>query len=317
MNEMMIGASPPAWMRDALRCPRCHGPLDGEPACHNSACALGTFRVAPNGAPILIDFERSAIDDDMDIEEKAIGGRRGNLLRRIIKPFMGLTNGKGSIVAMANAASFLAKTPSPRVLMIGGGERWDGLDEFMAACPTAEFVNSDVYPTSNAHLLTDAHHLAFADETFDMVIAQAVLEHLLDPAVAADEFWRVLKKDGLVMADTPFLQAVHMGAYDFMRFTPLGQRALFKRFEELDVGVSAGPMSALRWAIEHALRSLFRTKYVAIALRPLTMPLNWIEQFSPKNRYALDACSGSYFIGRKSEHVATPREIIAAYRGQY
>ena len=116
-------------------------------------------------------------------------------------------------------------------------------------------------------------------------------------------------------ADTPFLQAVHMGAYDFTRFTPLGQRALFKRFTEIEVGISAGPMSALRWAIEHAVKSLVRGKAAAWLLRPFTLPLGWIEQFSPRNGYALDACSGSYFIGRKSNRTLTPQEIIAAYRG--
>jgi len=148
-----------------------------------------------------------------------------------------------------------------------------------------------------------------------LVVLQAVLEHLIEPHVAVEQIWRVLKKDGLVLADTPFLQAVHMGPYDFMRFTPLGQRALFKRFAELDVGISAGPMSALRWSLEHAARSLFRAKLPARILRPLTIPLGWIDQFSPSNRYALDACCGSYFIGRKSLHTAGPREIIESYRG--
>jgi SAM-dependent methyltransferase len=226
---------------------------------------------------------------------------------------MGLTNGSGSVTAMAKAGALVSRIPSPRVLMVGGGERWEGLDRFLAAVPSAEIVNSDVYPGAFVHVLTDAHQLAFADDTFDMIIAQAVLEHLIEPPVAVEEFWRVLKKDGLVLADTPFLQAVHMAAYDFTRYTPLGQRALFKRFVELEVGVSAGPMSALRWSIEHALRSIFRSKYPAVVLRPLTIPLGWVEQFS--TRYALDGCCGSYFIGRKSDVTATPREIVAAYRG--
>jgi len=199
--------------------------------------------------------------------------------------------------------------------MVGGGERWEGLDQFLAEAPSAEIVNSDVYPGASVHVLTDAHQVAFADNSFDVVIIQAVLEHLIEPFVAVEEFWRVLKPSGLVLADTPFLQAVHMGAYDFTRYTPLGQRALFKRFEAIEVGISAGPMSSLRWAVEHAAKSLFRTRIAAWFLRPFTLPLGWIEQFSPANGYALDACCGSYFIGRKSSHVMTPREIIAAYRG--
>jgi SAM-dependent methyltransferase len=281
----------------------------------NSACHGGGYARAANGAPVLVDFSASAIDEHAVKRPTAPGSANRNLLRRVLKPLMGLTNGSGSAVGMAKAGELLRHRKAPRVLIVGGGDRWDGLDRLLVSVPDAQILNSDVFPGEFVHVITDAHQLAFADGSFDLVILQAVMEHLIEPVVAADEIWRVLRPDGLVLADTPFLQAVHMGAYDFTRFTPLGQRALFKRFEQLEVGISAGPMSVLRWSIEHALRSLFRSKYPALLVRPLTLPLGWIDQFSPNNPYALDACSGSYFIGRKTDRVATPREIIAAYRG--
>lgn len=313
MHNSLIVSKPPAWLKEVISCPRCRSRLEDDWLCRGANCGLPRFNIAANGAPVLIDFERSAIDERSIAQQ--ISPNRTGLLRRLLKPLMGLTNGSGGVTAMGKAGVLLSKVQSPRVLMVGGGERWEGLDRFLASVPSAEIVNSDVYPGAFVHVLTDAHQLAFADDTFDMIIVQAVLEHLIEPFVAVEEFWRVLKKDGLVLADTPFLQAVHMAAYDFTRYTPLGQRALFKRFAEIDVGISAGPMSALRWSIEHAARSLFRSKYPAAVLRVLTIPLGWIDQFSPNNRYALDACSGSYFIGRKSDKTATPREIIAAYRG--
>lgn len=306
---------PPQWLSSVLRCPCCRGRLDGELNCRNEETGPRRFRATASGAPILIDFERSAIDEKTVIRPVAPGVNAPSLLRRSLRPLASLTNGKGGVVAMRKLGQLLKDTPAPRVLMVGGGERWEGLDEFMAAVPSAEIVNSDVYPGAAVHVLTDAHQLAFADGVFDVVIIQAVLEHLIEPFVAVEEFWRVLKPDGLVLADTPFLQAVHMGAYDFTRYTPLGQRALFKRFSEIEVGISAGPMSSLRWSVEHAAKSLFRTKVAAWALRPFTLPLGWIEQFSSSNGYALDACCGTYFIGRKSDRTLTAREIIAAYRG--
>jgi SAM-dependent methyltransferase len=310
MNKAKVDTAPPPWLREVVCCPRCRVRLSEQWAC----ATCGPFKTAANGAPVLIDFERSTIDEDM-VDRQMSEPQRAGLVRRLAKPLMGLTNGSGSVTAMTKAGELLSNVRTPRVLVVGGGERWEGLDRFLAAVPSAQILNSDVYPGPYVHVLSDAHHLAFADESFDLVIAQAVLEHLVDPPLAADEFWRVLKPDGLVLADTPFLQAVHMAAYDFTRYTPLGQRALFKRFSEVAVGVSAGPMSALRWSIEHALRSLFRSKYPAIMVRPLTIPLGWIDQFAPSNRYALDGCCGSYFIGRKSQSTASPKEIIAAYRG--
>ncbi len=59
------------------------------------------------------------------------------------------------------------------------------------------------------------------------------------------EIHRVLKDDGIVYADTPFMQQVHEGAYDFTRFTLSGHRWLFKNFALLDSTVwSAAPVLA-------------------------------------------------------------------------
>ncbi len=305
MTKQKVETAAPTWLPEVVCCPRCRTRLKEQWVC--TTC--GPFRTAPTGAPVLIDFNNSVIEEDAAHRMSNTPG----LLNRIAAPLLGLTNGSGGVTAMAKAGELLSGVRSARVLIVGGGGRWEGLDRFVAAAPSVEILNTDIYPGPFVHVLSDAHQLAFADESFDMVITQAVLEHVIDPPVAVQEFWRVLKPDGLVLADTPFMQPVHAGAYDFTRFTPLGQRALFKRFTQLATGVSAGPMSALRWSIEHAFRSLFRSRYPAILVRPLTAPFGWFDQFS--SRFALDGCCGSYFIGRKSQTTATPKEIIAAYHG--
>ena len=67
-----------------------------------------------------------------------------------------------------------------------------------------------------------------------------MLEHVLDPAQVVAEIHRVLGKDGVVFANTPFMQQVHEGAYDFTRFTLSGHRWLFRNFDLLEAGTSAG-----------------------------------------------------------------------------
>ncbi len=83
------------------------------------------------------------------------------------------------------------------------------------------------------------------DESFDGVICQAVLEHVLDPYRCVEEIHRVLRPNGLVYAETPFMQQVHGGTHDFTRFTHLGHRRLFRKFAEVDSGVVCGPGMAL------------------------------------------------------------------------
>lgn len=49
----------------------------------------------------------------------------------------------------------------------------------------------------------DAEHLAFEDDTFDVVVCSEVLEHLLEPQRALAEMRRVVKRDGMVIVTTP------------------------------------------------------------------------------------------------------------------
>ncbi|GAK57004.1 methyltransferase type 11 [Candidatus Vecturithrix granuli] len=49
----------------------------------------------------------------------------------------------------------------------------------------------------------DAEHLAFDNDTFDVVICSEVLEHLIKPQQALTEMRRVLKKDGTLILTTP------------------------------------------------------------------------------------------------------------------
>jgi ubiquinone/menaquinone biosynthesis C-methylase UbiE len=49
----------------------------------------------------------------------------------------------------------------------------------------------------------DAETLAFADTTFDLVIASEVLEHLWAPETFIDEAYRTLKPRGFLIIETP------------------------------------------------------------------------------------------------------------------
>jgi SAM-dependent methyltransferase len=76
--------------------------------------------------------------------------------------------------------------------------------------------------------------LPFADESFDYVISDQVLEHIEgDPQQAIDETFRVLKPGGIAVHTTCFIYPTHMEPADFWRFTPWGLQVLCKRFGRL------------------------------------------------------------------------------------
>jgi SAM-dependent methyltransferase len=146
------------------------------------------------------------------------------------------------------------------------------------------------------------------------VLVQAVLEHVLDPAGVVAEIHRVLRSNGLVYAETPFLQQVHAGAYDFTRFTASGHRYLFRRFEELAAGPVAGPGTQLLWSVDHLVRGLTRSPFAGRVTRGLLFWLRALDRLVPE-RYAEDDATAYYFLGRRRDEEMSATEIVAYYRG--
>jgi SAM-dependent methyltransferase len=168
-------------------------------------------------------------------------------------------------------------------------------------------------------LICDAHDIPFQDGSFDGVIAQAVLEHVVDPYRCVEEIHRVLKKKGMVYAETPFMQQVHGGRYDFTRFTLLGLRRLFRWFEEIDSGAVGGPGMALAWSYQYFLLSFSPSKTWRRAIRVFTcftsFFLKYFDHFLIDKHSALDAASCFFFMGIKAEQVLSDTDLIRLYRG--
>lgn len=68
---------------------------------------------------------------------------------------------------------------------------------------------------------------------FDVVICEQVLEHVVDPLLAARNLGRLCEPGGHVIVSTPFLIRIHelpeYGMRDYWRFTPRGLRTLLER----------------------------------------------------------------------------------------
>ena len=161
----------------------------------------------------------------------------------------------------------------------------------------------------------------FSLGAFDFVIAVAVLEHVVDPPRCVAEIWRVLKPGAYVYAATPFLQPVHMGAYDFTRFTYLGHRRLFRWFDDEASGMALGPGAGLSWSIQYFVTSLTDIKPLRAALRLasliISIPLKLADYLTRGHLSALDGASGVFFFGPKRSAPISDRDIIKLYRGGF
>ncbi len=305
-----------------LRCPACRSELrlvSESCFCGDARCGRRFPIVA--GVPVLIHEPGSLFSID---EVMGQGGLVKSAQRRVTRPV--LRHFTPRISANPGAAQnyrafrgeLLKRSAQPMVLIVGGATLGAGLE---AILPSTEirFVESDVRLSPRTALVCDAHDIPFADETFDGVVMQAVLEHVADPARCVAEVRRVLRRHGVVYAETAFMQQVHAGPHDFTRFTHLGHRRLFGGFDEIASGAVAGPGTALAWAWQHLLLSFATsrpTRLAATAGGALTgFWLKYLDCWLIGRPGSIDAASAFYFLGAKSRRTISDRELVTMYRG--
>lgn len=299
-----------------LRCPRTGLPLeftaDGTAV---SSDGMATYPAA-GGLPVLIDFGQSVVDrGDVfgDASPSPVKRPRYDGLKRKVKRLVSPIKSATRDNIDRFIAALKDRVESPLVLVIGGGTIGQGM-QGLYEDPGLRLIAFDIYRSPNAQFIADAHAIPLADGSVDGVVIQAVLEHVLQPAQVVDEIWRVLGEDGLVYSETPFMQQVHEGAYDFTRFTESGHRYLFRRFALLRSGASAGPGAQLLWSLDYFARSVFRSRIAGKAMKLAFFWLRYFDRVIPAP-YASDAASGVYFLGRKSPTEISPKDIIQFYRG--
>ena len=298
-----------------LCCPACKEELNNSLYCEK---CLITFPVVRN-VPILINEKNSifCFNDYQDENAYSFFGSKSKLsvLKKIIPKTDFNCAAKANYALMSKM--LLEKSAKPLVLIIGGGIFGAGMDQLLKD-KDIEFVHTDVSLTALSQIICDGHDLPFKDATFDGVIIQAVLEHVVDPYRCVEEIHRVLSENGIVYAETPFMQQVHGGAYDFTRFTWLGHRRLFRRFEEIQSGVCCGPGMALSGSWSYFLRSFTQNKRMQRLLNVFSAFTSfywkYFDNYLKRKPKALDASSGNYFMGMKKTHyLLHDKELIKLY----
>ena len=320
-------------MIDLLCCPVCKSKMNKRDldqfVCSSSLCQ-SNFPIISN-TPILINEKNSVFHIKDFVKSK----KQSDPLKRdkssfiikfikllILKLFNYLPDTTKNVKAHINYPKFadllVDQQSSPLVLVIGSGEIGNGLESIIDN-KEITLVETDVQLGKRVHFVCDAHDLPFMDNAFDGVIIQAVLEHVCDPYRCVSEIHRVLKPNGLVYAETPFMQPGHKGRYDFTRFTHLGHRRLFRNFETIEDGPVCGPGMAVALTIRVFLWSFVKSKAMRMILnifhRLTCFWLKYFDRILIEKKGTIDSASAFYLIGRKSNKILSDRELIKLYRG--
>ena len=121
------------------------------------------------------------------------------------------------------------------------------------------------------------------------------------------EIHRVLRPNGVLYVELPFLEGFHADPDDYQRFTFRGLDVLLRRFEILDREVCSGPNSALNWILREYPAAWFRNPGLALAAKFVaawvTAPIRYLN-------YAMASRPGAFRIAVGLSAVARRRNEV-------
>ena len=110
-----------------------------------------------------------------------------------------------------------------------------------------EFVH-----TPNNHVQGDVMSLPFGDGTVDLILSQAVLEHVTNPDLAVQEMRRILKPGGVLYVEIAFMQPLHMDPWHYFNVTPRGLTWLLRDWDVDEQGTLGSFEDMVEWLYREA-----------------------------------------------------------------
>lgn len=262
------------------------------------------------GTPILLSINNELFNKNTFSNQASSGFNLG-FSAKISKFLPKITLNKFEDDAL-NDFIFNLKSDS-KCLIIGAG--YNHYLKYLLTKNNHRTVVTDVFASDIVDYVCDATNLPFSSSQFDVVLIIAVLEHVVEPNIAVAEISRVLKKDGLVFSGIPFMQQVHMGEYDFTRYTLLGHRWLYNSFELVKLAPSSGAGSALLWSMTSFFRSFTSSKVATLIIKSfIRVFFFWIKYFDLLQKNSADFALGSYFIVcNKKSITINKRQLVDLY----
>jgi ubiquinone/menaquinone biosynthesis C-methylase UbiE len=119
--------------------------------------------------------------------------------------------------------------------------------------PNCNIVGLDADKSCNPDVLADAHDLPFKENKFDAVFSSMGLEHLRNPFKVAQEIYKVLKPNGILILSTVFALEIHGQPHDYLRFTEFGLKEIFKDFKQIEIY----PIGNRKFILENVLGKIW------------------------------------------------------------
>ncbi len=164
---------------------------------------------------------------------------------------------------------------SPRILNAGSSSTRYG----------PNCVNVDIQDKANVDIVADIGNLPESIGQFDIIICNAVLQYCDNPFEVAKQFMKVLKPNGMLFVEAPFVQGYCPDTPDKFRFSEDGLRTVFKDFNIVKSGYSLRPGSAFAYLGQQIMEDLTGNRWVnhaaTIAAKLLLYPFSFTKTKLP------------------------------------
>lgn len=119
--------------------------------------------------------------------------------------------------------------------------------------------------------------LPIQEKVADTVVSLSVMEHLREPQTMLNEAYRILRPDGAMIMQVPFMWWVHEAPYDFYRFTRYGLQYMFQKAGFVDIQVLPQTGFWVMWILKFNYQStrLIRGPWPIRKLMAALMHMVW------------------------------------------
>jgi SAM-dependent methyltransferase len=162
------------------------------------------------------------------------GGKSGLLMRELTIvgsdvrnfecPFCGAHDRERHLLLYMNASGLMDRICGMRILHFAPERQ---LPRHIAAKSPALYLKCDRFSVAGDMLRVDIEAMPFADLSFDLVIANHVMEHVSDDLRALREVRRVLAPGGMAILQTPYSNVLHSTWADDGIVTAAARREAF------------------------------------------------------------------------------------------
>lgn len=142
-------------------------------------------------------------------------------------------------------------------------------------------IKVDNKPGKGTEHVVDYNKLPFPDESFDIVLATGLMEHLKDPWQALQEMKRVLKPGGKVLIGASWVFSLHDMPDNYYHFTPVGMEYMLKKegWKNVMSKGSCGPMKTIGILLQRIGYQTKSNVLVRIALFLVAKTLPFFDRF--------------------------------------